>query len=358
MAQLRAPKTAALFGSTSVGPRLDFPDVPLPGEAAARLRGTARPVLAHPAAPSHAVPRSARAPGAARSPMHLAAATGPRRKVGGWDAGVSARRSSAVQPAAAAPPPPRKTPAPGEEPKRRLELPGLELDLTGNNFDYEKELAKDEERPRPQPANQKHREAVQRLYAEAVANRRKAMERLQMAPESFLSQQAPSLLGRAAAVDVRPSDALFRISLDDGSATPRRHRRRRRRAAAAARPSQGLGAFDSGDDDAHRASVAAAGLRRGDAGRRLAGRSRDGRRRRRPGGGGGGGTLAVGCRSRCPTSRGGTQRSSRRSSPTRVSLAPSMMTMTTTTRTSATLATTNLPYRRLHAEGDASRTKT
>ena len=31
MAQLRAPKTAALFGSTSVGPRLDFPDVPLPG---------------------------------------------------------------------------------------------------------------------------------------------------------------------------------------------------------------------------------------------------------------------------------------------------------------------------------------
>ena len=38
MAQLRAPKTAALFGSTSVGPRLDFPDVPLPGEAAARLR--------------------------------------------------------------------------------------------------------------------------------------------------------------------------------------------------------------------------------------------------------------------------------------------------------------------------------
>ena len=128
--------------------------------------------------------------------------------------------------ASTAPPRRRKTLAPGEEPKRRLELPGLELDLTGNNFDYEKELAKDEERPRPQPANQKHREAVQRLYAEAVANRRKAMERLQMAPESFLSQQAPSLLGRAAAVDVRPSDALFRISLDDGSATPRTWARR------------------------------------------------------------------------------------------------------------------------------------
>lgn len=179
----------------------------------------------------------------------------------------------------------RKTLAPGEEPKRRLELPGLELDLTGNNFDYEKELAKDEERPRPQPANQKHREAVQRLYAEAVANRRKAMERLQMAPESFLSQQAPSLLGRAAAVDVRPSDALFRISLDDGSATPRPATA----AAAAARPprtrpSQGLGAFASGDDDAHRASVAAAGLRR------AATPAADWRARSETDGGGGGGT--------------------------------------------------------------------
>ena len=83
--------------------------------------------------------------------------------MGGWDAGVSARRSSAVQPAAAAPPRRRKTLAPGEEPKRRLELPGLELDLTGNNFDYEKELAKDEERPRPQPAL-----AVPRIKARRV----------------------------------------------------------------------------------------------------------------------------------------------------------------------------------------------
>ena len=145
-------------------------------------------------------------------------------------------------------------------------------------------MAKDEERPRPQPANQKHREAVQRLYAEAVANRRKAMERLQMAPESFLSQQAPSLLGRAAAVDVRPSDALFRISLDDGSATPRPATA----AAAAARPprarpSQGLGAFASGDDDAHRASVAAAGLRR------AATPAADWRARSETDGGGGGG---------------------------------------------------------------------
>ena len=215
--------------------------------------------------------------------MHLAAATGPRRrKVGGWDAGVSARRSGAVQPAAAAPPRRRKTLAPGEEPKRRLELPGLELDLTGNNFDYEKELAKDEERPRPQPANQKHREAVQRLYAEAVANRRKAMERLQMAPESFLSQQAPSLLGRAAAVDVRPSDALFRISLDDGSATPRPATA----AAAAARPpARGRRKASAPSPPATTTRTAPAwrrrGCARGDAGRRLAGKERDGRRRRR-----------------------------------------------------------------------------
>ena len=93
----------------------------------------------------------------------------------------------------------------------RLELPGLELKLGRSSAD---EHEKDEQAARKQArakANEEHRTEVRRLYMQALAHRKAAMESFSRdaPPDSFLAHSPPSLLTHEAAVDVRPRDADF-----------------------------------------------------------------------------------------------------------------------------------------------------
>ena len=94
----------------------------------------------------------------------------------------------------------------------RLELPGLELKLGGSSAD---EHEKDEQAARKQArakANEEHRTEVRRLYMQALAHRRAAMESFSRdaPPDNFLAHSPPSLLTHEAAVTVRPQDTDFR----------------------------------------------------------------------------------------------------------------------------------------------------
>ena len=343
MAQLRAPKTAALFGRDGAARLVDA------GRAAARRGGGGEPERhgqrCRGTSRTTGACRAARAPGAA------AVADAPR----GGDGAAAAeggrlgrRRERAAQQAPSSRPPRRRrgggSPAPGEERSGGSSCPASSRP-DGQQLRLREGAGEGRGAPRPRPPTR------------SIARR----------CSGSTPKQSPTAARRWSGCKWRPS--------------PSSRSRRRRSSAAPPRstcapPTLSSGSRRRRQRDAAPATAAAAAARRRARGRRKASApSRRRRRRRAPRqrrrrGLRRAATPAADWRARSETDGGGGVRrrrrrrhasrsassppsmsdiawrypgSSRRSSPTRASLAPSMMTMmTTTTRTSATLATTNL----------------